>query len=240
MDRPKRQRNTPNQKPVEVPHTNQKKKAASSEWYEVKSIADFKLKTTDQKESLDLVVYWKGYEEPSIESFCSFSKDSAAKVERFMLRSQVHPYFKLKQKFRLLQNYHRKKTGLLEKLKSGASKELILSRLNSGSLEANDATWELSLSQQLSLAKFYCERESEKLVWSKIIVFVEKINKIDSEPHYQTKVINAVTQETKQIAFPVDLIDNNNVPEMHKHLERQGLRISATDVRFYVARHQFN
>ncbi len=96
--RPTRQKITPLPKPVVVPEAKKKKE---QEWYEVKRIGDVKIKTTNQKESLDLVVYWKGYDDPSIESFCSFAKESAAKVERFMLR-QVNPYFKIKNKFKLL------------------------------------------------------------------------------------------------------------------------------------------
>ena len=61
-------------------------------WYRVQSIAGHRVVKTDNKDNIDLKVFWEGYKEHSWEGFVGFSKDTAEKCERYMLRSVILPF----------------------------------------------------------------------------------------------------------------------------------------------------
>jgi hypothetical protein len=57
----------------------------------VQSIAGHQITTVKNRETIDLKVFWEGYKEPSWEGFLGFAKDTAEKVEKYVLKTMLRP-----------------------------------------------------------------------------------------------------------------------------------------------------
>lgn len=59
------------------------------------------------KDQMQLCVKWEGYTKPSWESFTGFVKDTAHLVERYLIKTQLRPYQKLRAKEKELEKMQR-------------------------------------------------------------------------------------------------------------------------------------
>ena len=56
------------------------------------SIQGHRVTKEKNRDLIELKVFWEGYSEPSWEGFCGFVKDTAVKVERYLIKNQIRPF----------------------------------------------------------------------------------------------------------------------------------------------------